>query len=101
MLESDGRITGKFDKNYLLMFGEYIPFYKYLSNFKHWFPAASHFEAGTEVKAFSFRDYRLGMMICYEDLLTSFNLRLAKYFPHLLVNITNDAWFGQTSEPWQ
>jgi apolipoprotein N-acyltransferase len=40
-------------------------------------------------------------MICYEDILTDFNRELASHHPHLLVNLTNDAWFGDTSEPWE
>ncbi len=98
-MEPDGSITGRFDKNYLLVFGEYIPFLEYVPNFRRWFPAASHFQRGTEVTTFKFKDYRLGPMICYEDIIPSFGRRLAKLKPHLLVNITNDAWFGATSEP--
>ena len=98
-MEPDSSITGRFDKNFLLIFGEYIPFLEYIPNFRKWFPAASHFQRGTEVTTFKFKDYRLGPMICYEDIIPSFGRRLAKLRPHLLVNITNDAWFGATSEP--
>jgi len=98
-MEPDGRITGQFDKNFLLIFGEYIPFLEYLPKFRKWIPASSHFQRGTEVTTFNFKDYRLGPMICYEDIIPSFGRRLAKLKPHLLVNITNDAWFGATSEP--
>ena len=98
-MEPDGRITGRFDKNFLLVFGEYIPFLEYIPSFRKWFPAASHFQRGTEVTTFNFKDYRLGPMICYEDIIPSFGRRLARLKPHLLVNITNDAWFGTTSEP--
>ena len=101
MMQPDGRITGSFDKNFLLVFGEYIPFYDKLPQFKKWFPAASHFNRGTEVATFDFDGYRLGPMICYEDILPAFGRRLAELRPHALVNITNDAWFGQTSEPYE
>jgi apolipoprotein N-acyltransferase len=101
MIEPDGRITGRFDKNFLLVFGEYIPFYDKFPRFKEWFPAASNFARGTEVTTFPFRKYRLGPMICYEDIIPDFGRRLARLRPHLLVNITNDAWFGATSEPYE
>jgi len=101
MMEPDGRITGRFDKNYLLIFGEYIPFYKQIPSFKKWFPEASHFNRGDEVTAFRFRDWVIGPLICYEDIIPSFGRRLSKHSPNLLVNVTNDAWFGRTSEPWQ
>jgi len=41
MMEPDGRITGRFDKNFLLVFGEYIPFYDTFPSFRKWFPAAN------------------------------------------------------------
>ncbi|MCC6749772.1 MAG: apolipoprotein N-acyltransferase [Deltaproteobacteria bacterium] len=101
MMEPDGRITGRFDKNFLLVFGEYIPLYETFPAFRRWFPAMSHFARGTEVTTFPFRGHRIGPMICYEDILPSFGRRLAPLKPNLLVNVTNDAWFGQTSEPYE
>jgi apolipoprotein N-acyltransferase len=99
MMEPDGRITGRFDKNFLLVFGEYIPFYEKIPSFKKWFPAASHFQHGTEVTVFPFKEHKLGPLICYEDIIAAFGRRLAPLEPNLFVNITNDAWFGRTSEP--
>jgi apolipoprotein N-acyltransferase len=101
MMSPEGKILGRFDKNYLLVFGEYIPFYDKLPQFKKWFPAASHFSHGKEVTTFPFRGKRIAPLICYEDLLPRFTRRLAKLRPNLLVNITNDAWFGATSEPYE
>jgi apolipoprotein N-acyltransferase len=45
--------------------------------------------------------YRIGPMICLEDILPYFGRKLARLHPHLLVNLTNDAWYGETSEPWE
>jgi len=101
MMEPDGKITGRFDKNYLLIFGEYIPFYEHIPWFKRVFPEASNFARGTESTVFPFRDWKIGPMICYEDIIPSFGRKLAVFEPNLLVNITNDAWFGRTSEPWE
>ena len=39
-------------------------------------------------------------MVCYEDILVSFAHRLGGLDPDVLINITNDAWFGKTSEPY-
>ena len=46
-------------------------------------------------------DYRLGPLICYEDILPGFARRVAKLEPNAFINITNDAWFGRTAEPYQ
>jgi len=42
---------------------------------------------------------RLGVLNCYEDVLAEHGRTLALREPELLVNVTNDAWFGQTREP--
>lgn len=47
------------------------------------------------------RIWRIGLMICLEDTIPSFGRKLAGMKPQLLVNITDDSWFGDTSEPWQ
>ncbi|MCK5800207.1 MAG: apolipoprotein N-acyltransferase [Deltaproteobacteria bacterium] len=101
MMDPDGKILGRFDKNYLLVFGEYIPFYSTFPKFRKWFPAASNFNHGKSVTTFPFHGKRIAPLICYEDLLPAFTRRLAKLRPNLLVNITNDAWFGATSEPYE
>jgi apolipoprotein N-acyltransferase len=105
MLDEGGRITGKFDKVFLLIFGEYIPFYDSIPWFTDLFPEASNFNRGESPGSFPFRlrgrDFRLGPLICYEDILPGFTRRTAALDPNLLVNITNDAWFGKTFEPYQ
>jgi apolipoprotein N-acyltransferase len=106
MLAEDGTYTARFDKIFLLMFGEYIPFLETFPSLRKILPrAAGHFARGQDIVTFPLehqgQTWRLGPMICYEDILTDFNRKLAKHHPHLLVNITNDAWFGETSEPWE
>jgi apolipoprotein N-acyltransferase len=111
MLDQEGRFTGRFDKIFLLMFGEYIPGLETFPFIRKWLPrAAGHFARGKEVSVFPYKrpsdpadapPWRLAPLICYEDIIPSFGRKLAKFRPHLLVNITNDAWFGATSEPWE
>jgi apolipoprotein N-acyltransferase len=84
-----------------MMFGEYIPFYEYFPQFKRIFPEASNFARGTTVTTFPFRNIRLAPMICYEDIIPSFGRKLMELKPHLMINMTNDAWFGKTSEPYE
>jgi apolipoprotein N-acyltransferase len=105
MMDAEGRVTGKYDKVFLMVFGEYIPFYDSIPWFTKLVPEASNFSRGIEPASFPLRagghDYKLGPLICYEDILPSFTRRVAKLAPNALVNITNDAWFGRTSEPHQ
>ena len=79
------------------MFGEYIPFEKTLPFMKYLSPIGASFSAGTEAVQFPVGEGKTTMapVICYEDA-----------FPHgvrehvlpgttLLVNLTNDGWFGE------
>ncbi len=107
LVDESGRFVGLYDKIFLLVFGEYIPFYDELSFMRRFFRRhrMSNFDRGERILTFPYvrRDgtYRLGPLICYEDIIPSFGRKLAKHRPHLLVNVTNDAWFGDTSEPYE
>lgn len=104
MLDGEGRITGMYDKVYRLAFGEYAPLVDpdwYLSKI----PNAAHIAKGKGPGVLSVTTptgtWRLGPFICYEDILPRFVRDAANQGVHVLVNSTNDAWFGKTHEPSQ
>jgi len=100
LIDSDGKVLGRYDKNYLLIFGEFIPFGDVFPQFYEWLPEASHFYPGETVETFSFKGHQIGVLICYEDIIPRFTRSLAGKDPNVLINVTNDAWFGKTSEPY-
>jgi apolipoprotein N-acyltransferase len=105
--DASGQITGRYDKEYLLAFGEYLPLGEMFPLFYLWSPNSGRFSAGTElaplrVTTADGRTHKVTVLICYEDIIPSFtNKAVRSSDPELLVNITNDAWFGDTSEPWE
>ena len=106
LLDQSGNVQGLFDKNILMVFGEYIPYYEQMKWLKHYIPEMSNWSRGTDVTVFPLKlptgeQINIGPMICYEDIFPSFGRRLTKKNPNLLINITNDAWFGRTSEPYE
>ena len=102
MADESGKIVGRYDKQFLLMFGEYLPLGETFPILYKWSPNSGQFTPGTSLEPLPFRDHRLATMICYEDIIPSFvNKLVAAGDPDLLVNMTNDAWFGDTTEPWQ
>jgi len=105
MMNGAGEVTGSYDKVFLMLFGEYIPFYDAIPWFTKLFPEASNFNRGSEPASFPLEvrgaNYRLGPLICYEDILPGFARRVARLQPNAFINITNDAWFGRTAEPHQ
>jgi apolipoprotein N-acyltransferase len=101
MADLGGEIRGRYDKHYLLMFGEYLPLGEALPVLYRWSPNSGRFTPGKTIDSLPFRDYRIGALICYEDILPGFVNDLVRHGdPHLLVNLTNDAWFGDSTEPW-
>lgn len=96
----NGKVLGGYDKNYLLIFGEYMPFGDIFPFLHKIFPESGNFTPGEELKVFDFRGIKIGIMICYEDILPRWTRKLSGKNPNLLINLTNDAWFGKTSEPY-
>jgi apolipoprotein N-acyltransferase len=106
MIDRAGNVVGRFDKIFLLLFGEYTPLADRVEWIRDLVPKnAGHFSRGDAVTTFPLEHkgatYRLGPMICYEDILSGIGRQIGALHPHLLVNLTNDAWFGETSEPWE
>lgn len=101
-----GAMTGRFDKTFLLAFGEYLPFGETFPQLYELSPNTGHFTAGTSVAPLRVpvkgKERNLTALICYEDILPSFARDAVKEgVPELIVNLTNDAWFGPTTEPWE
>jgi apolipoprotein N-acyltransferase len=104
--DRNGNIGGRYDKEYLLMFGEYLPLGDTFPILHKWSPNSGHFTPGTSLDPLPLvvdgSLHKVTMLICYEDILPRFtNDAVRRGDPDLLVNITNDAWFGDTAEPWE
>ncbi len=106
LVDEDGEILSTYDKTFLLAFGEYLPFGETFPILYEWSPNSGHFTPGDHVRPLVLeRDegapIRISTLICYEDVLPGFTREAVREAdPNLLVNITNDAWFGDTHEPW-
>ena len=91
----------KYDKAHLVPYGEYIPLKKWLPFLGKIVAQVGDFKPGEKGNTLSWRDYRLGIQICYEVIFPSLSRAMARNDASLLINITNDAWFGKTSGPYQ
>jgi apolipoprotein N-acyltransferase len=106
LTDADGEIVATYDKTFLLAFGEYLPFGETFPVLYEWSPNSGHFTPGDHVRPLVLEreggtDIRISTLICYEDVLPGFTREAVREGePNLLVNITNDAWFGDTHEPW-
>lgn len=99
--DRSGEIVGRFDKTYLLAFGEYLPFGDNFPVLYDWSPNSGKFSQGTSLLSLPLGEHKLTVHICYEDVIPAFVNKMMRADPgNLLVNITNDAWFGDSTEPW-
>jgi apolipoprotein N-acyltransferase len=101
LTDKKGNVVGRFDKQYLLAFGEYLPFGETFPKLYDWSPHTGHFQPGTSFKPLSLGDRQIAVVICYEDVSPAFvNRVMREGEPELIANLTNDAWFGDSTEPW-
>ncbi len=100
--DASGRILDRYHKQVLLAFGEYLPFAKILSLIPA-MPFADGFTPGTGPVAFQLsRAVRIAPLICYEDLMPDLARKfVSETHANVLVNLTNDAWYGRSMGPWQ
>ena len=100
LLERQG-IRAKYDKIHLVPFGEYVPLARLIGFVRRWAEFISEFQAGRTPKVFKEADPPFGVVICYEGIFPELFREFVAGGAQYMVNITNDAWFGATSGPWQ
>lgn len=102
LIDKLGVPRAHYDKTMLLAFGEYFPGSNILPQLKTWFPMVSDFGRGpgpTILKVDSLPSF--GAQICYEALFDGFTADLYRKGTEVIVNLTNDSWFGLNFEPYQ
>lgn len=100
LISPDGELRGEYDKIHLVPYGEYVPLGEYI-------PLGSlgegigNFKPGKEIFNFTLPQCKFGVLICFEIIFPDLCRRFVKGGANFLVTITNDAWFGKTSAPYQ
>ncbi|MBU4010487.1 MAG: apolipoprotein N-acyltransferase [Proteobacteria bacterium] len=101
MLGPDEKVTGKYDKSHLVPFGEYVPLKKWLPFIGKIVENVGDFNSGKKGSTISLNGNSIGVLICYELIFPYLARAQVKNGADLLVNMTNDAWYGTTSAPYQ
>lgn len=94
LLDTDGRTMDVVHKNHLVPFGEYIPYKKILFFAKQLTREVGDLYPGPAMRPLQLDGIPLGMLVCYEDTFPEIARTLVAQGSVLLVNITNDAWYG-------
>jgi apolipoprotein N-acyltransferase len=100
LLSPRRRILGRYDKMHLVPFGEYVPFSPLFPFFSS-LVGIGNITPGEEVVIFQLPRGKFGVLICFEVIFPELCREFVRNGADFMVTITNDAWFGKTSAPYQ
>ncbi len=99
LLDEKG-VTSAYDKHHLVPFGEYVPLQKFFPFIEKITDGAVGFSEGKGPQTLHTKAFSFSPLVCYEAIFSDETVD-KKSRPDLLVNLTNDAWFGVSSGPYQ
>jgi apolipoprotein N-acyltransferase len=101
LVDATGRSAASYQKMHLVPFGEYVPARQLFFFMDRLVEAVSDFSAGTAPTLLPVNGHPVSTSICYEVVYPDAVRRFVNDGAQLLTTITNDAWFGPTSAPYQ
>jgi apolipoprotein N-acyltransferase len=101
LISEQGRITTSYAKRHLVPFGEYVPLGSWLPFLDKLVPGIGDFTPGQRSAPLYKDDIALGPLICYEIIFPEIAQERVSKGANILVNLSNDAWFGRSSGPLQ
>jgi apolipoprotein N-acyltransferase len=101
VVDPSGGVVGRYDKIHLVPFGEYVPLRDLLFFAGKLTREVGDFSRGTERYVFDLNGTRIGVFICYESIYPGEVRQFAANGAQVLVNISDDGWFGHTGAPAQ
>lgn len=101
LFDAKGKIEGKYHKAHLVPFGEYVPYKKAFFFARKLTKPVGNFIEGESFVPLAAGSARLGPLVCYEDVFPEISRELVRHGANVLTNITNDAWYGVSSAPYQ
>lgn len=100
-IKPDGSLAGHYAKMHLVPFGEYVPFKRIFFFAGSLLADAGNFSSGDARTLFHTGGHTFGTFICYESIFGDEIREFALNGADVLVNLSNDGWYGDTSAPWQ
>ena len=100
-LDHNGALTGIYDKIHLVPFGEYIPLSRLFTFAQTITKDAGHFSPGKDVRVLKLGDHPVNALICFEAVFPDLARRFVRKGSQLMVNLTNDGWYGDSAAPYQ
>jgi apolipoprotein N-acyltransferase len=101
LVDPRGEFVGRYDKNRLVPFGEYVPYRDLLFFAQKLTREVSEFSRGNHRNVFDLGTEKAGVFICYESIFPDEVRQFARNGATVFVNISNDGWFGPYGAPGQ
>jgi len=97
----DGIYLGRYDKIHRVPWGEYVPYKKLFFFAGNLISGVGNMEAGTHHTIFQLGGHGVGIIICYESIFGDEVREFVRDGAQVLVNISDDGWYGDSGAPWQ
>lgn len=101
LVSPTGTVAGEYNKVQLVPYGEYVPLRKFFPFLSKIVVGVGDFTPGPGFLPLHADWGKAGVLICYEGIFPGAGTAYRKQGTAFLINITNDAWFGNTSAPYQ
>jgi apolipoprotein N-acyltransferase len=101
LVPSNGVVTDRYAKIHLVPFGEFVPFETVFPILRRVDFGEADFSAGERRVVFVTEKVRFSALVCFESIFPRLARQFVRQGAELLVNITNDVWYGRTSMPFQ
>ena len=101
LMSPDGKVLSEYDKIHLVPYGEYVPLRRFFPFIEKLVVGIGDFVPGEEYTVMDMQKAKVSTLICYEIIFPGMVRKFADKGANLFVTITNDAWFGRSSAPYQ
>jgi len=101
IVDPDGRLVAQYDKIHLVPFGEYVPWWAFPGHVGKITSQVGNFVPGAKYQIAEAPEGKIAVFICYEGIFPQLVRRLAAQGAGVLINISNDAWYGDTPAAFQ
>lgn len=101
VVDPHGRAVGHYDKIHLVPFGEYVPFKNLLFFAEKLTREVGDFARGADRRVFDLDGLKVSVVICYESIFPDEVRQFTANGAQVLINISNDGWYGETGAPFQ
>ncbi len=100
LIAPTGQFLDRYSKSHLVPFGEYVPLKPLFPFLAPLVEAVGDFSPGLIDRPMVWRQAKIGVLICFESIFPDIAVQWVERGANVLVNLTNDAWYGKSSAPY-